>query len=167
MRIPSKTLTAMTLALSVATGALADGAPAPAPAQAYPAGYVNPFDPNWWLATLNGLLQLYTVPAGTTAAAPATAAPAAAAPASAATPAYPAGYVNPFDPNWWLAGLATMASSPAVPAVAASGGAVAGSPYVTMQTAYGPVHMFNYADPNAWAKLFAQPFAVPGQSAAK
>jgi hypothetical protein len=151
MRMRYKLLTAMGLAMLAVSGVVADTAPAPAPAQASPYGYLNPFDPNWWLMTFNNMLRLYTVPASATTAQ-------AAAPAGPAT--YPAGYVNPFDPNWWLANAPTAAG--------ATGAATAtGSAYVPMQTPYGTIYTFNYADPAAWAKLYAQPFAMPGQGAAK
>lgn len=160
MRMQYQLTAALALAGLAAAGASAEPVPAPAapppaapaqvaPAPAYPAGYVNPFDPNWWLATFNSLTRLYTVPAGT--AYPAPAAPQA------------GGYVNFFDPNWWLAAQPS-AAGPAQPGAAAQPAAPpAGSPYVTVETPYGPVHMFNYADPAAWNKLFAQPFAAPAR----
>jgi hypothetical protein len=157
------------LALLVVSGAVAETTPAPA--AAYPYAYVNPFDPNWWLATLNSMAMLYSVPGSTGYVAPA-APPAAGSPAP--TAAYPYGYVNPFDPTWWLAGLGSMANAYAAPGSAgnaAQGGTAnvapaAGSAYVPVQTPYGPVQVFNFADPMAWNKLLAQPFAPPAQTAA-
>lgn len=154
MRMRYKLMTALGLAMLAVSGAVAETPAAPAPAQAYPYGYMNPFDPNWWLLTFNNMMRLYTVPL-----APATPATANAAPA--ATPAYPSGYANPFDPNWWLANAPTAAGSTAAAAPAL------GSAYVPMQTPYGTIYTFNYADPAAWTKMFAQPFAMPGQGAAK
>lgn len=134
MRIRYQWLAAMALATLAATGAQAETAPAPGP-QAYPAGYLNPFDPNWWLATFNNMMRLYTVPAAYP------------APTVAPQPAQ----ANAVDPNRLLA-VQPSAAGPAM-----------GSAYVTTQTPYGPVPVFNYADPAAWNKLFAQPFAAPGQ----
>lgn len=157
MRMRYKLLTALGLAMLAVSGAVAESATAPAaaPAAAYPFGYMNPFDPNWWLSTFNNMMRLYTVPlAYTTSNVP---------PASGATAAptttYPQGYMNPFDPNWWLATAPTAAGpTTAAPAM--------GSAYVGTQTPYGTIYTFNYADPAAWNKMFAQPFAMPAQGAA-
>ena len=156
MRTRNKLFVALGLALLVVSGAVADTAPAPAPA--YPYGYVNPFDPNWWLATFNNLTKIYTVPGGTgyaAATAPLAGTPSTAPPSAA----YPAGSVNVLDPNWWLTAMPTSAG----PANQAATAPATGSAYVPVQTPYGPIHVFNYADPQAWNKLFAQPFTAPGQ----
>ena len=123
MRLRYKILTAFGVAWLAASSAVAETPPPAAPTTIQPPAYVNPFDPNWWLATFNSLMQLYTVPM-------------------------------------------TTATSPntVVHAAPASAGPVAGhsgSPYVLMQTSYGSVPVFNYADPQAWSRLFAQPFAPP------
>lgn len=148
MRMRYKLLTALGLAMLAVSGAVAETATAPAsaPATVTPYGYMNPFDPNWWLLTFNNMIRLTTLPL-------AYATPGAAAPAATS----PQAYLNPFDPNAWLAAAPT-AAGPTQAAAPAQG-----SPYVTMQTPYGPVYTFNYADPMAWNKLFAQPFAKPGQ----
>ncbi|MDD5363726.1 MAG: hypothetical protein PHR30_00185 [Gallionellaceae bacterium] len=153
MRMQYKLLTALGLAMLAVSGAVAETTPAAAPATATPYGYMNPFDPNWWLLTFNNMIRLTTVPLAYTAAT----APAASGGAAAPSTTYPQGYLNPFDPNAWLAAAPT-AAGPARAAAPAQG-----SPYVAMQTPYGPVYTFNYADPMAWNKLFAQPFAMPGQ----
>lgn len=156
MRTRNKLYVALALALIAVSGAVAETAPAPAPI--YPYGYVNPFDPNWWLATLNNLAKVYTVPGTPGYTAPT--APAGTAPAPAA---YPAGYANPFDPNWWLSAVPNAAGTAAQTSTAPA----TGSAYVPVQTPYGPIQVFNYADPMAWNKLFAQPFAMPGPAEAR
>lgn len=153
MRTRHKLYIALALAMLSTAGVAADAAPAPAQAAAYPYGYMNPFDPNWWWATTNNMLRLY--------AAPLTFQTAATTPSGTAAPAQPYPYANPFDPNVWLANAPAAAGSGMQPAPAA------GSAYVPMQTPYGTVYVFNYADPAAWTKMFAQPFGAPATPPAK
>ncbi|TCJ17967.1 hypothetical protein EZJ19_03415 [Parasulfuritortus cantonensis] len=131
-------LAAAALAMLAASGALADTpsqAPAQSPVQAQPLpyGYMNPFDPNWWLATLNNMMRLYSVPMTPPAGSPAAPAP-----------------VVPFFPFY-------------VPAVAAPATPAQDSgAYVATETPYGTIYTFNYADPSAWSNIFAQPYGAPG-----
>jgi hypothetical protein len=95
-------------------------------------------------------------------------------------------YANPFDPNWWLAGMSPLLKAPGVTPQPGAAAAFPVAPvpflpqaatpapglptyptgdvnyrgYIPVKTPYGTVHMFDAADPGAWNYLLS-PYAIP------